>query len=135
MSSTLEIAGSRTEVRIGWLTLILGAAAVIAAAALGDRKWAGGLAVGAVLGWLNFRWLGRGLDALVLASTAQYGHEKPIVPWWTYVLAVFRYALIGLTVYVIFRYRNIPIASMILGMCALAAAAIAASVWEIIATG
>ncbi len=135
MSNTLEIAGSRTEIRIGWLTLILGAAAVIAAAMLGDRKWASGLALGAVLGWLNFRWLGRGLDALMLASTAQHGHEKPIVPWWTYVLAVFRYALIGFTVYVIFKYRNIPLASMILGMCALAAAAIAASVWEIIATG
>jgi ATP synthase I chain len=135
MSNTLEIAGSRTEIRISWLTLSLGAAAVLAAAALGDRKWAAGLAVGAVLGWLNFRWLGRGLDALVLASTAQHGHEKPLVPWWNYVLAVFRYALIGLTVYVIFKYRNIPLASMILGMCALAAAAIAASVWEIITTG
>src|SRR5258706_6630266 len=135
MSNTLEIAGSRTEIRIGWLTLILGAAAVIAAAMLGDRKWASGLALGAVLGWLNFRWLGRGLDALMLASTAQHGHGQPIGPWLTYVLAVFRYALIGFTVYVIFKYRNIPLASMILGMCALAAAAIAASVWEIIATG
>ena len=135
MPNTLEIADSRTEIRIGWLTFILGAAAVIAAAVLGHRKWAGGLAVGTVLGWLNFRWLGRGLDALVLASTAQHGHEKPLVPWWTYMLAVFRYALIGLTVYVIFKYRNIPLASMILGLCALAAAAIAASVWEIIATG
>ncbi len=135
MSRTLEIAGSRTELRIGWLTLILGAGAVAAAAMLGDRKWASGLALGAVLGWLNFRWLGRGLDALVLASTAQHGHEKPIVPWWTYMLALFRYALIGLTVYVIFKYRNIPLASMILGLCALAAAAIAASVWEIVSTG
>jgi hypothetical protein len=84
-----------------------------------------------VLGWLNFRWLGRGLDALVAASTAQQGSEKAVVPWWNYLLAVFRYALIGLIVYVIFIYRNIPIASMIVGMCALAAAAIAASVWEI----
>jgi len=58
--------------------------------------------------------LGRGLDALVLASTAQHAQEKPIVPWWTYVLALFRYALIGLIVYVIFVYRNIPLASMIL---------------------
>jgi hypothetical protein len=135
MPNALGIAGSRTEIRIGWLTLLFGAVAITAAAFTGHRVWAGGLAVGTVLGWLNFRWLGRGLDALVLASTAQHGHEKAIVPWWTYVLAVFRYALIGLTVYVIFKYRNIPLASMILGLCALAAAAIAASVWEIIATG
>lgn len=135
MSKALDIAGSRTEIRIGWLTLLFGAAAIGAAAVTGHRVWAAGLAVGTVLGWLNFRWMGRGLDALVLASTAQHGHEKPIVPWWTYILAASRYALIGLTVYVIFKYRNIPLASMILGLCALAAAAIAASVWEIIATG
>lgn len=135
MAEALEIAGSRTELRIGRLTIVFGAAAATVAAALGHRAWAGGLAVGTVLGWLNFRWLGRGLDALVLASTAQHGAEKPVVPWWNYLLALFRYALIGLTVYVIFVYRNIPLASMMVGLCALAAAAIAASVWEIFAAG
>jgi len=135
MTEALEIAGSRTEYRIGWLTILLGAAAAGVAATLGHRAWASGLVVGTVLGWLNFRWLGRGLDALVQASTAQHGAEKTVVPWWNYLLALFRYALIGLTVYVIFIYRNIPLASMIVGLCALAAAAIAASVWEILAAG
>ena len=134
ITETLSIAGSRTELRIGRLTILFGAVAAIAALAARNRVWASGLLIGTILGWLNFRWLGRGLDALVLASKAQHGSEKPVVPWWNYLLAVFRYALIGLTVYVIFVYRNIPLASMILGMCALAAAAIAASVWEIFAT-
>jgi len=129
---SVAIAGSRTEIRISWLTIGFGAIAVAVAALSGHRAWASGLAIGTVLGWLNFRWLGRGLDALVLASTAQQGREKPVVPWWTYVLALFRYALIGLTVYVIFVYRNIPLASMIVGLCTLAAAAIVASVWEIL---
>jgi hypothetical protein len=106
-----------------------------AAGVTGHRAWASGLAVGAVLAWLNFRWLGRGLDALVVASKAQQGNEKAQVPWWTYVLALFRYALIGLTVYVIFIYRNIPLASMVVGLCALAAATIVASVWEIMVSG
>ena len=135
MPNSVAMAGSRTEVRISWLTLIFGAAAVITAALIGRRPWASGLAVGTVLAWLNFRWLGRGLDALAAASKAQHGFEKPQVPWWTYVLALFRYALIGLTVYVIFIYRNIPLASMIVGLCALAPAAIVASVWEILAKG
>ena len=135
MKGSLEIAGSRTEGRVGWLTIILGAAAALAAVMLGYRTWAMGLLVGTLLGWLNFRWLGRGLDALVVASTAQHGSEKAAVPWWSYVLAVARYALIGLTVYVIFRFRSIPLESMIVGLCALAAAAIAASVWEIFASG
>jgi len=133
-AESLAIVGSRTEGRIAWLTLIFGAAAVTAAAVTGHRAWASGLAVGAVLAWLNFRWLGRGLDALVVASTAQQGYEKPQIPWWTYVLALFRYALIGITVYVIFVYRNIPLASMVVGLCALAAAAIVASVWELLAS-
>jgi ATP synthase I subunit len=131
-TDSVAIAGSRTEIRISWLTLIFGATATIVTAFSGHRAWASGLAVGTILGWLNFRWLGRGLDALVSASKAQQGREKPVVPWWNYLLAVFRYALIGLTVYVIFIYRHIPLASMIVGLCALAAAAIAASVWEIL---
>ena len=131
MVNSIVIAGSRTEFRISWLTLLFGALAAVTAAGLGNRVWASGLAIGAALGWLNFRWLGRGLDALVPASTAQQGSEKPQVPWWTYVLAAFRYALIGLAMYVTFVYRNIPLASMMVGLCALAAAAIVASVWEI----
>jgi hypothetical protein len=135
MANTAAIVGSRTEARISGLTIIFGAAGVIVAAASGSRAWASGLAVGAVLAWLNFRWLGRAVDALVAASISQQGHEKPQIPWWTYPLAMFRYALIGLSVYVIFIYRNIPPASMIVGLCALAAAAIVASVWEILTSG
>ena len=135
MKGPPEIAGSRTEARVGWLTIVLGGSAAMVSAALGHRAWAGGLAVGTILGWLNLRWLGRGLDALVTASTAQHGAEKPGVPWWSYVLALLRYALIGLSVYVIFKTRSIPLASMMVGLCALAAAAIAASVWEILASG
>jgi hypothetical protein len=135
MGAALEITGSRTELRIGWLTIFFGAVAAGVAAVLGDRAWASGLVAGTLLGWLNFRWLGRGLDALVMASTAQHGSEKPAVPWWNYLLALFRYALIGLIVYAIFVYRNIPLASMFLGLCALAAAAITASVWEILTSG
>ena len=135
MATSTAIAGSRTEARISWLTLLFGAMGVTAAVMQGHSAWASGLAVGAVLGWLNFRWLGRGLDALVVASTAQHGHEKALVPWWNYVLALFRYALIGLAVYVIFVYRSIPLSSMLVGLCALAAAAIVASVWEIFASG
>jgi ATP synthase I chain len=133
MPDFVAIAGSRTEIRISWLTICFGAMAVAVGAMSGHRAWASGLAVGAILAWLNFRWLGRGLDALVVASTAQHGGEKSVVPWWTYVWALFRYALIGLTVYVIFIYRRIPLASMMVGLCALAVAAIVASVWEILA--
>ena len=103
----------------------------VAATVAGSRAWAGGLLIGAVLAWMNFRWLRRGLDALVAASTAQAGVEKPRVPLGTYFGAVFRYGLIALIVYVIFKFLQVPLASMVVGMCALAVAAMAASVYEV----
>ena len=121
-----------TERRISWLTLLFGFAAALLVALLRDRSWGLGLAIGTVLAWLNFRWLKRALDVLVLASTAQEGREKPKVPLATYFLAMFRYGLLALFVYVIYNYLHVPLGSMVVGMCALAAAAIAASVYEIL---
>lgn len=128
----ITLVGDQTERRIAWLTLLFGFAAAVIAAALRHKLWAAGLAIGTALAWLNFRWLKRALDALVVASTAQEGREKPKVPLSTYFAALFRYGLLGLAVYVIFIYLHVPLGSMILGLCALAAAAIAASVWEIL---
>jgi hypothetical protein len=124
--------GSLTEKRIGWLTLAIGALAGVAALISRGWPWASGLMIGAVLAWLNFRWLARGLDALVAASAAQTGAPQPRVPVGTYFLAFFRYILIALTVYVIFKVLNVPLVSMILGLCALGAAAIAASMYEVL---
>ena len=127
-----SILGAHTERRISWLTLLFGFAAAAAAAVLRHNLWAAGLAIGAVLGWLNFRFLKRAVDALVVVSTAQEGREKPKVPMTTYLAALFRYGLLGLIVYVIFVLLHVPRGSLILGFCALAAAAIVASVWEIL---
>ena len=123
--------GPATERRIAWLTLILGFLAGGIVAVLRDRWWGAGLAIGAGLAWLNFRWLRQGLDALVAASTAQAGAERPLVPLGAYFRALFRYALIAFSVYVIFKVLRVPLASMIVGLCALGAATIAVSVYEI----
>ena|ERR1700760_346075 len=124
--------GAATETRIAWLTIVFGALAAIAAAAYWHRReWATGLAFGAALAWLNFRWLARGLDALAADSAAQTGMQKPQVPVVTYFLAAFRYALIALGVYVIFKVLSVPLVSLLLGLCALGAATIAASIYEI----
>jgi ATP synthase I chain len=124
--------GAATERRIAWLTLVIGAVAAVAGLAARGWLWGLGLAIGTLLAWLNFRWLARGLDALVAASTAQTGAPKPRVPISTYFLAVFRYTLIALAVCVIFKFLYVPLVSMILGLCALGAAAIAASVYELV---
>jgi hypothetical protein len=121
-----------TERRISWLTLLIGLLAGLLVALLRDRLWGAGLGIGAVLGWLNFRWLRRGLDALVLASTAQAGKEKPMVPIASYFGMLFRYGLIALAVYVIFECLRVPLVSMVVGLCALGAATVVASVYEIL---
>jgi small-conductance mechanosensitive channel len=94
--------------------------------------WAAGLAIGAGLAWLNFRWLRSGLDTLVAESQAQADAEKPHVSPVTYLLALLRYSLIALIVYAIFVYLHIPLGSMLVGLCAQGAAAMAASVYEIL---
>jgi hypothetical protein len=128
-----EAAGyALAERRIAWLTLVLGGAAALAAAILHRRSWAEGLAIGTVLAWLNFRWLKRGLDALVEVSTAQEGLAKPRIPVGTWFRLLFRYGLIAFCVYVIFEYLKVPLASMVVGLCALGAATMAASVYEIL---
>jgi len=132
LADDFAASGARTEKRISLLTIFFGVAATVAALLAREQHWAIGLAIGSALGWLNFRLLGRGLDALVLQSLAQRERKKVQVPISTYLGIAFRYALIGLSVYVIFVYLHVPLASLIFGLCALAAAAIAASVWEVL---
>lgn len=121
-----------TERRISWLTLLIGLVAGLLVALLRDPLWGAGLGIGAALAWLNFRWLRRGLDTLVVASTAQAGKEKSAVPVLSYFGMVFRYGLIALAVYVIFECLRVPLVSMVVGLCALGAATIVASVYEIL---
>ena len=121
----------QSEKRIARLTLILGALATVPIGWFYGLPWGAGILVGAMLAWFNFRWLRQGLDALITAATAQANRRNPRVPIATYFKALFRYGLIALAVYVIFKYLNVPILSMIFGLCALGAATMAVSVYEI----
>ena len=121
-----------SEKWIARLTLLIGVLAAIPVAWFYGKPWGAGIFVGAILAWFNFRWLKQGLDALTAASTAQADQPNPQVPLATYFTALFRYGLIALAVYVIFRYLNVPILSMIFGLCALGAATLAVSVYEIL---
>jgi small-conductance mechanosensitive channel len=116
---------------MAWLTLGIGALAACVTGISYRWIWGAGLLIGSVLAWLNFRWLARGMDALAAASAAQAGATETHVPVGTYFRALFRYGLIAISVYVIFKVLGIPLASMVLGLLALGAAAIAASVYEV----
>jgi len=122
----------QSESRISYLTLLLGALAALPVAYFSGWRWGIGILIGAVLAWFNFRWLKQGLDALSEAATAQASQQNVKVPIGTYFKAMFRYGLIALAVYAIFKYLNVPVLSMIFGLCALGAAALAVSVHEIL---
>ena len=111
-------------------TLIFGIVAAVLAGWKYRWDWGIGIAIGAGLAWLNFRWLKQGLDALTQTITTQSG-RKGRVPLGAYFKALFRYALIGLAVYVSFKYLQVPVLSMIFGLCALGAATLTVSVHEI----
>src|SRR5438876_11126637 len=81
--------GLQTERRIGWLTVVFGFVATAVVLVLRHKLWAAGLAIGTALGWLNFRWLRRAVDALVIVSTAQADREKARVPLTAYLAALF----------------------------------------------
>jgi len=128
--------------RIQWLTIGFGLCSAAVAARLHRVDWAKGLLCGAALGWLNFRWLQSGIRSIFEAALSQAkavpeGGEPPVSSSNSATLGVlrafamlFRYALVGLGVYVIFIYLRVPLVSIGLGLCALIAAIVTASVWE-----
>ena len=120
-----------TERRIALLTLVLGAIASAGACFLFSiRVGAGGL-IGALLAWINFRWLKSALDAVTRAVTAQAEPSKARVPLGSVFGLIARYILIAVSVCVIFIFFRIPVLSMLVGLCALGAATIGASLYEV----
>jgi hypothetical protein len=131
-TSTAPTVGERTVRRITYLIPSFGIFGGLLAGLLHHWHWASGIVLGAGLAWLNFRWLKSGLDAFTTAAASHDNSENTRQPVATYLAAAFRYVLIGTSVYVIFKYLQVPLVSIFLGLCAFAAATIAASVWEIV---
>jgi hypothetical protein len=124
-----------TERRIAQYTLAIGCVVSVAGSFHYSLRVGAGLLVGAVLAWVNFRWLERAINAVARASTAQAGSPEARVPLGAYFALFFRYALIAGAVYVIFSVFQIPVLSMVVGLCALGAAAMLASLVEVLGSG
>jgi|SRR5215472_7209732 len=124
--------GQRTVRRITFLIPAFGIAAGLAALLFRRLDWAEGLILGSVLACLNFWWMKRAVQ--VFTSAGRNTGEKPKGQGATLVAVVFRYALIGFALYGIFIYLHVPLLSIVIGLCAFAAATITASVWEILQT-
>jgi hypothetical protein len=123
-----------TEKRIEKLTLAVGVVASVGACIMYSIRVGVGVLVGAVLAWLNFRLLEGALDSLARAfapNSPNSGVPSTRIPLGSLLWMAGRYALIGAAVYVIFFIFKIPVLSMLVGLCALGAATIAASLYEV----
>jgi len=122
------IIGTRVLRNIGNLTLVIGASAGILSLVFHRVDWAKGVVLGSALAWSNFRWIKRGVGVM-LSGPTEGGTKRGgavVLP------LVFRYMLLGAAIYAIFNYIHVPLLSIAAGLCALGAATMAASVWEIL---
>src|ERR1700674_1210199 len=119
------------ERRIARLTLVLGGIASVGACFLFSLRVGAGILIGALLAWINFRWLKSALDTVTRAATAQAEFSKVRVPIGSLFGLIGRYFLIAVSVYVIFIFFAIPILSMLVGLCALGVSTIWASLCEV----
>ncbi len=121
----------RAERRIGWLTLGLGMGGALVIALVISRPAGVGVAVGAVLAWVNYRWLKQAAHAMSRVAAAQVDAKKSGVSMWVYVKFFARYALIALVLYVMVARFVVPIGSLLGGLLALGAAAMLESILEL----
>ena len=123
------------EHRIEWMTLALG----LAGAALVFLRWGSrpgtGVALGAALAWLNFRWLKQGVATLVNVSTAQANSEHARVPKSVYAKFFGRFALLLVAVYVILSRSLLPAVALLAGLFAVVASVMIEMMWELVHGG
>jgi ATP synthase I chain len=122
----------RVQRRIAILTLTIGAIAAAIVAVIGFWRWGIGILLGATLAWVNFLWLEQGLSAISKLAQAQHGAPKPRISLWVWIKVFSRYGLIGILLYTAWVLVHIPVVSMLAGLCALGAAAMAEGIYEVI---
>ncbi len=128
-SDTSLQAGGR---RIEYLTLGLGAGATLVVAVGWGWRAAAGLALGAALSWVNYRWLKQGVAAIARLSTAQADAPQVRIPKRVYVKFFGRFALLLIAVYVILSGSLLPGATVLAGLFAVVAAVLVELIYQLI---
>jgi hypothetical protein len=123
------------ERRIEYLTIAIGAVATIGSAIIWGWRVSAGIASGAILSWINYRWLKQGVSTLARLSTAQAGTEKASVPPSVYLKFLGRYALLIVAAYAILRGFKLPAASLLAGLFAVIAAVLVELIGQLFRSG
>lgn len=122
------------ERRIEYFALVAGAVGAVLAAILWSGLAALGVASGAALSWINFRWMKQGIGVLARLARAQEGAEKIRVPKSVYARFLGRYALLALAAYAILIWLRVPVVSLLAGFGAVVVAALAEAAGQLFRT-
>jgi ATP synthase I subunit len=127
--------GSAALRRIESLTLVLGGLGAAWAGWRWGLRGSAGLAIGAAISWVNFRWLKGSVQAFGRAAVAQAGSENVRVPVVAYIKFFARFALLLGILYVILTRSWLPVIPVLTGLFAAAAAVVLALVYELLSGG
>ncbi len=119
------------ERRIEWLTLALGTLAGLGAAVRWGWRSAAGVALGALLSWMNYRWLKQGIDALAWLAGEHAETTKGRVPLRVYAKFFGRFVLLLAVLYVILSGSWLPAAAVLGGLFTLVAAVLGELLYEL----
>jgi hypothetical protein len=123
------------ERRIEYLALGIGVAGAVITWFVWGGKPAAGFASGAVLSWINYRWMKQGVGTLARLSAAQAGAQRAQVPASVYLKFVGRYALLIVAAYAILRSFKPPAASLLAGFFTIIAAVLVEMVGQLFRSG
>ena len=113
--ATVETRLTRIGAVLGGLTLVVGALFV-------SWKFVVSFLVGAVISYLNFCWMKQGVDRLIASFGSEAGSARQPSGKGVIFKYFLRYALIGGTLYAIFRFQFFEARGAILGLLLFVAA-------------
>lgn len=123
------------ERRIEYFALGIGIAGVAIIWFAWGGRTAAGFAAGAILSWINYRWMKQGVGTLARLSVAQAGARRAQVPAGVYFKFIGRYALLIVAAYAILRGIKPPAASLLAGFFTIIAAVLVEMVGQLFRTG
>jgi hypothetical protein len=118
--------GGATRRILRFLLFLTPLATAIVAWRLG-WAYAGGFLAGAVVAWLNFRWLARGVEGLAERIVAAHSRERGFAVVGSFVL---RYLLVGGVAYAIFYGSSQAFRGFLIGLCLPVAAMLCEAAYE-----
>jgi ATP synthase I chain len=116
------------ERRIEYGVCGIGLAGALCAGSVWGARAGIGVAAGAALSWMNYRWVRQGVNAVARLSRAQQDAAKVRLPKSIMFKFLGRYALLLSAAYVILTQLRLPVASVLAGFSAVVAAVLVEAV-------